>query len=82
MALFEGENTRVIDKFNGENFNLEINLEKATMKSSTNIFMNWSKYFLKALLIALWNVGGPYGITIQTKAPQSIAKVSIYLQGL
>jgi hypothetical protein len=40
---------------------------------SKNIFTNWSKYFLKAMLIVLWNVGGafltPNGITIQTKAP-------------
>jgi hypothetical protein len=49
--------------------------------------MNWSKYFLKALLITLWNVGGPFftpnGITIQTKAPHSITKVVLhgYLQG-
>jgi hypothetical protein len=43
------------------------------MKSSKNIFMNWSKYSLKVMLIVLWNVGGafltPNGITIQTKAP-------------
>jgi len=45
--------------------------------------MNWSKYYLKALLIIFWEVGGPFltpnGITIQTKAPQSITKfVFIY----
>jgi hypothetical protein len=35
-----------------------------------HIFMNWSKYSLKALLTVIWNVGGtfltPNGITIQT----------------
>jgi hypothetical protein len=43
------------------------------MKSPKNIFINWSKYSSKVLLIALWKVGGPIltpsGITIQTKAP-------------
>jgi len=38
---------------------------------------------LKVLLTALWNVGGPFstpnGTTIQTKAPQSITKVILYL---
>ncbi len=45
--------------------------------------MNWSKYSLKALLTTLWKIGGPFftpnGITIQTKAPQSITKVVLYL---
>jgi hypothetical protein len=45
--------------------------------------MNWSKYFLQILLIAFWNVGGPFftpsGITIQRKAPPSITKVVLYL---
>jgi len=49
--------------------------------------MKWSKYYLKALLIIFWEVGGPFltrnGITIQTKAPQSITKKNlIYLRGL
>jgi hypothetical protein len=43
------------------------------MESFKNIFIKWSKFFLKILLIALWKVGGailtPIGITIQTKAP-------------
>jgi hypothetical protein len=38
---------------------------------------------MKALLIAFWNVGGPFltpnGITIQTKAPQFVTKVVLYL---
>jgi len=45
--------------------------------------MNWSKYSLKVLLIALWKVDGPFltpnGITIQTKAPQTLTKVVLYL---
>jgi len=45
--------------------------------------MNWSKYSLKALLTIFWNVGGlfltPNGITIQTKAPQFVTKVILYL---
>jgi hypothetical protein len=45
--------------------------------------MNWSKYSLKALLTILWNVGGPFltpnGITIQTKTPQFVTKVILYL---
>jgi hypothetical protein len=45
--------------------------------------MNWSKYFLKALLTILWKVGGPFftpnGVTIQTKASQSTTKVILYL---
>jgi hypothetical protein len=53
------------------------------MKSFRNIFINWSKYFLKALLTTLWKVSGPFltpnGITIQTKAPQSITKIILYL---
>jgi hypothetical protein len=50
--------------------------------------MHWSKYFLKALLITLWNVASPSftpnGITIQTKVPHSVIKVGLhgYLQGL
>jgi hypothetical protein len=36
------------------------------------MFINWSKYSLKVLLITLWKVGGPFltpnGITIQTKS--------------
>jgi hypothetical protein len=38
---------------------------------------------LKPLLITLWKVGGPFltpnGIMIQTKAPQSVPKVVLYL---
>jgi hypothetical protein len=45
--------------------------------------MTWSKYVLKALLTILKKVGGliltPNGITIQTKATQSITKVILYL---
>jgi hypothetical protein len=45
--------------------------------------MNWFKYYLKALLIVLWKVGGPFftlnGTTIQTKAPQFVTKVVLYL---
>jgi hypothetical protein len=45
--------------------------------------MNWSKYFLKALLIALWKVDCPFfipnGITIQTKVPEFVTKVVLYL---
>jgi hypothetical protein len=35
------------------------------------------------MLTTIWNVGGPFftsnGITIQTKAPQSVTKVVLYL---
>jgi hypothetical protein len=45
--------------------------------------MNWSKYFLKALLTSIWNVDGPFftpnGITTQTKAPHFLTKVVLYL---
>jgi hypothetical protein len=45
--------------------------------------MNWFKYYLKALLIAIWKVGGPIltpnEINIQTKAPQFVTKVVLYL---
>jgi len=38
---------------------------------------------LKALLTAFWKVGGPFltlnGITIQTKAPQFVTKIVLYL---
>jgi hypothetical protein len=38
---------------------------------------------MKALLIVIWNVGGPFltpnGITIQTKAPQFVTKVFLHL---
>jgi hypothetical protein len=38
---------------------------------------------MKVLLIVFWKVGGPFftpnGITIQTKAPQSVTKVVLYL---
>jgi hypothetical protein len=38
---------------------------------------------LKDLLTALWKVGGPFltpnGITIQTKAPQYVIKIILYL---
>jgi hypothetical protein len=53
------------------------------VKLSKNIFINWSKYSLKALLTVFWNVGGtfftPNGITIQTKALQFVTKVVLYL---
>jgi hypothetical protein len=45
--------------------------------------MNFSKIFLKVMLIILWKVGGPFftpnGITIYTKAPQYITKVVLYM---
>jgi hypothetical protein len=45
--------------------------------------MNQSKYFLKALLIVFKKVGGPFwtpnDITIQTKTPQFVTKVVLYL---
>jgi hypothetical protein len=38
---------------------------------------------MMVILIALWKVGGPFltpnGITIQTKAPQFVTKVVLYL---
>jgi hypothetical protein len=38
---------------------------------------------MKVLLIVIWKVGGPFftlnGITIHTKAPQSIIKAILYL---
>jgi hypothetical protein len=38
---------------------------------------------MKVLLTIFWKVGGPFltpnGITIQTKAPQSVTKVVLYL---
>jgi hypothetical protein len=53
------------------------------MKSSKNIFMSWFKFSLKVLLTALWKVSGPFlapnNITIQTKIPQSITKIILYL---
>jgi len=53
------------------------------VKSFKNIFINWSKYSLKVLLITIWKVGGPFltpnEINIQTKAPQFVAKVALYL---
>jgi len=53
------------------------------VKSFRNIFINWSIYFLKALLTILWKVGGPFltpnSITIQTKVPQYVIKVILYL---
>jgi hypothetical protein len=45
--------------------------------------MNWSKYYLKVLLTTFWKVGDPFlppnGITIQTKTPQSITKIVLYI---
>jgi hypothetical protein len=53
------------------------------MKSFVNIFINWYEYSLKALLIVILKVGGPFltlnGITIQTKPLQFITKVVLYL---
>ncbi len=45
--------------------------------------MNWSKFILKALLIIICKVRGPFitlnGITIHTKVPQSITRAILYL---
>ncbi len=53
------------------------------VKSSRNIFMKLSIYFLNAFVIILWNVGGPFftpkGITLQINTPQSLTNIFFYL---
>jgi len=54
-----------------------------TMKSSKNIFIKLSKYFLNVLVTTLWYVGGSFftlnNITFHIKAPQFITNIVLYL---
>jgi len=53
------------------------------IKLFRNIFIILSKYFLNALVTALWYVEGPFltpnKITFHIKAPQSVTNVVLYL---
>jgi hypothetical protein len=53
------------------------------VKSSRNIFIKLSKYYLNVLVTTFWYVGGPFstpnGITFHIKTPQSITNAISYL---
>ncbi len=65
------------------NFCKWLSMSLYTIKSSRNIFIKLSKYFMNVLVTAFWYVGGPFlfliGITFHIKAPQSITNVVLYL---
>jgi hypothetical protein len=53
------------------------------MVPAISLFLDFCFDYLKVMLTFIWNVGGPFltpnGITIQTKAPQFITKVVLYI---